>query len=86
MGFGNKSLESRPNIILQSFHIYPLGLLCEMDILRTDFTDLLSLHTRPEIFIFLFEWNVAGGTIEITTVVSVIMEELCFEWYWFTAI
>jgi hypothetical protein len=46
----------------------------------------LSFHTCPEIFIFLFEWNVAGGTIEIATVVSVIMEELRFEWYWFTAI
>jgi hypothetical protein len=57
-----------------------------MDILRTDFTDLLSLHTCPEIFIFLFEWNVAGGTIEIATVISVIVEELRFEWYWFTAI
>jgi len=57
-----------------------------MNILRTDFPDLLSLHTCPEIFILLFEWNVAGGTIEITTVVSVIMEELGFEWYWFTAI
>jgi hypothetical protein len=57
-----------------------------MDILRTDFTDLLSFHTRPEIFIFLFEWNVAGRTIEIATVVSVIMEELRFERYWFTAI
>jgi len=86
MGLWNKSLESRPNIILQSFHIDPLGLLCEMDILRTDFTDLLSLHTCPEIFILFFEWNVTGWTVEITTVVSVIVEELCFEWYWFTAI
>jgi hypothetical protein len=57
-----------------------------MDILRTDFTDLLSLHACPEIFIFFLEWNVAGWTIEIATVVSVIMEELRFERYWFTAI
>jgi len=57
-----------------------------MDILRTDFTDLLSFHTCPEIFIFFLEWNIAGWTIEIANVVSVIMEELRFEWYWFTAI
>jgi hypothetical protein len=57
-----------------------------MNILRTDFTDLLSFHTCPEIFIFLCEWDVSGRTIEIATVVSVIMEELRFEWYWFTAI
>jgi hypothetical protein len=57
-----------------------------MDILRTDFTDLLPFHTCPEIFIFLCEWNVSGGTIEIATVISVIVEELRFEWYWFTAI
>jgi len=57
-----------------------------MNVLRTDFTNLLSFHTCPEIFIFFLEWNIASGTIEIATVISVIMEELRFEWYWFAPI